>query len=203
MHKPTPRARRSAQLLQLLVAAALLTVLIGAYELWQHATTAPPPRAAAAAATASKPSPEHTTRTPTPAAAVAEAAAPPAAPRTACTDSCAQSRNGVCDEGRSPLPTPGSPSIEVLCDLGTDCTDCGAWGGHTWAAAHAGDWAGQAGPVAFIRAVHNTSIRVKLTATTPAFLMAITLATVSRCFNLCFNYYRVSCDYFEVQRERL
>lgn len=33
-----------------------------------------------------------------------------------------QARNGVCDEGRGTWTTAVAP---VLCDLATDCTDCG------------------------------------------------------------------------------
>lgn len=48
--------------------------------------------------------------------------------RTVCSDTCASARNGVCDEGRpSKGAAPSNESAVVLCDLGTDCEDCGAW----------------------------------------------------------------------------
>jgi hypothetical protein len=41
----------------------------------------------------------------------------------------AQARDGVCDDGRYlHNMTRGLPS-SVLCDLGTDCEDCGPWKG--------------------------------------------------------------------------
>jgi hypothetical protein len=51
---------------------------------------------------------------------------------TACADSCATARDGVCDEGRpaagAPPDTPPPGGYwNVTCDLGTDCNDCGAW----------------------------------------------------------------------------
>ena len=48
-----------------------------------------------------------------------------------CEDTCpGHARNGVCNDGR---PTPDKDEtdsmtiFEVLCDLGTDCSDCGPW----------------------------------------------------------------------------
>lgn len=42
-----------------------------------------------------------------------------------CDDSCPFSNNGNCDDGRS---VPGKDKVEnILCDLGTDCSDCGEW----------------------------------------------------------------------------
>ncbi len=35
-----------------------------------------------------------------------------------------QARNGVCNEGRVRV---SQRQESVLCDLGTDCTDCGVW----------------------------------------------------------------------------
>ena len=36
-----------------------------------------------------------------------------------CTNTCSFASDGECDDG-------GSGSITSLCDLGTDCNDCGA-----------------------------------------------------------------------------
>ena len=44
-----------------------------------------------------------------------------------CGDTCGEhANNGVCDEGWR-LPEGGAEAVEVLCDPGTDCTDCGIW----------------------------------------------------------------------------
>lgn len=64
--------------------------------------------------------------------AEAERGAPPwkqvLVQRTVCTDTCASARNGVCDEGRpSKGAAPTAAALTVLCDLGSDCEDCGAW----------------------------------------------------------------------------
>jgi len=58
--------------------------------------------------------------------------------------------------------------VEVICDLGTDCSDCGKWTGHRMT------WDGpEEGPVAFIRK-RNATVIVRRTSTQPSFLMAIT-----------------------------
>lgn len=48
-----------------------------------------------------------------------------------CEDTClGHASNGVCDEGRPALLEGHQTDIstfEVFCDLGTDCSDCGAW----------------------------------------------------------------------------
>ena len=45
-----------------------------------------------------------------------------------CGNTCASASNGVCEEGRladySGVPMAG---IQVLCDLGSDCADCGPY----------------------------------------------------------------------------
>ena len=58
----------------------------------------------------------------------------PAAVKSVCENTCTgYTRNGVCDEGRPnaqapPESQPDSAAVfEVLCDLGTDCGDCGPW----------------------------------------------------------------------------
>ena len=51
--------------------------------------------------------------------------------RRVCHDSCPTARNGACDEGRVGTSGVVAPdSFQVTCDLGTDCTDCGAWEFH-------------------------------------------------------------------------
>lgn len=48
-----------------------------------------------------------------------------------------QAKDGVCDEGRGGNLTAASPGANwVYCDLGTDCSDCGAWQG----VAHGPTW---------------------------------------------------------------
>jgi hypothetical protein len=54
--------------------------------------------------------------------------------KSVCDDSCAgQANNGVCDEGRPGLKDAAAAGADwqkvftVLCDLGTDCGDCGPW----------------------------------------------------------------------------
>ena len=66
--------------------------------------------------------------------AASASAAASASSKSACDDSCAgQANNGVCDEGR-PEPKDAAATradwqkvFTVLCDLGTDCGDCGPW----------------------------------------------------------------------------
>eukprot|EP00887_Chlorella_sp_A99_P003278 scaffold9.g3278.t1 len=67
-----------------------------------------------------------------------------------CSDACPRAKNGVCDDGR---PGPGQAEaphqrFEVHCDLGTDCSDCGAFD----APAAVANWR----PVAEIRAKNIT-----------------------------------------------
>ncbi|KAG2446579.1 hypothetical protein HYH02_008565 [Chlamydomonas schloesseri] len=57
----------------------------------------------------------------------------------------------------------------LLCDLGTDCGDCGAWEGTV-----PEGWGEAGGPVAWIRAEHNASLYVRRTDTPKSFLAAIT-----------------------------
>lgn len=51
-----------------------------------------------------------------------------------CADTCPHARDGVCQEGRAgrgpaaaAAAGDGTGPFEVLCDLGTDCSDCGPW----------------------------------------------------------------------------
>lgn len=41
----------------------------------------------------------------------------------------AQAKDGVCDDGRLVFNMTRGLGSRVLCDLGTDCTDCGVWKG--------------------------------------------------------------------------
>lgn len=53
----------------------------------------------------------------------------PAPAQGICANTCFKANDGVCDDGRFlHNMTRGLPST-VLCDLGTDCTDCGPWQG--------------------------------------------------------------------------
>jgi hypothetical protein len=52
--------------------------------------------------------------------------------RTLCSDACPRANDGVCDDGRRGLRRgggagPADGPFAVACDLGTDCSDCGAW----------------------------------------------------------------------------
>ena len=47
---------------------------------------------------------------------------------------CGQAKDGICNDGRvkkkpgEPVPiSNGADFAFVLCDLGTDCADCGPW----------------------------------------------------------------------------
>ncbi|KXZ53120.1 hypothetical protein GPECTOR_7g1011 [Gonium pectorale] len=63
----------------------------------------------------------------------------------------------------------GNPEVsELLCDLGSDCSDCGPWVGTV-----PEGWGEHGGPVAWARAAHNASLFVRRTATPRPFLAAI------------------------------
>jgi hypothetical protein len=52
--------------------------------------------------------------------------------KTVCEDSCpGRAGDGVCNEGRPHAKADAPPEklaiLEVHCDLGTDCSDCGPW----------------------------------------------------------------------------
>ncbi|KAG1678984.1 hypothetical protein FOA52_013047 [Chlamydomonas sp. UWO 241] len=52
---------------------------------------------------------------------------------TLCSDTCAKAKDGVCDDGRVTKKFPGDAGAKgtpVLCDMGTDCSDCGTWFGY-------------------------------------------------------------------------
>ncbi|KAG1670446.1 hypothetical protein FOA52_010182 [Chlamydomonas sp. UWO 241] len=85
----------------------------------------------------------------------------------ACADTCPKANDGVCNEGRH--AEPGGPAVAVECDLGTDCSDCGPWGGHL------PRWDGEeSGPIAFALS-KGMVVQVKATATEPRYLQPITL----------------------------
>ncbi|KFM24864.1 A disintegrin and metalloproteinase with thrombospondin motifs 12 [Auxenochlorella protothecoides] len=44
-----------------------------------------------------------------------------------CTNTCPKARDGVCQDGRQVLKASRQQPFPVLCDLGTDCEDCGPW----------------------------------------------------------------------------
>ncbi|RMZ52919.1 hypothetical protein APUTEX25_001038, partial [Auxenochlorella protothecoides] len=44
-----------------------------------------------------------------------------------CTNTCPKARDGVCQDGRQVLKASRQQPSPVLCDLGTDCEDCGPW----------------------------------------------------------------------------
>ncbi|GLC34958.1 hypothetical protein PLESTB_001183000 [Pleodorina starrii] len=72
--------------------------------------------------------------------------------------------------GRGLLAAEGNVNVsELLCDLGTDCSDCGPWVGTV-----PDGWAPSAGPVSWLRATHNASMFVRLTSTPRPFRAAIT-----------------------------
>ncbi|KDD75446.1 hypothetical protein H632_c682p1, partial [Helicosporidium sp. ATCC 50920] len=73
-----------------------------------------------------------------------------------CDNSCPTARDGVCNEGRpaegeDPIAF-GLQRVNVTCDLGTDCADCGPW--HFYGRT---DWARDWHPVADLRA-RNVSL---------------------------------------------
>ncbi|GIL74023.1 hypothetical protein Vretimale_5047 [Volvox reticuliferus] len=110
--------------------------------------------------------------------------------RSHCSNTCFKAFDGVCDEGRPPsnitLVGPddmrrrrrarGLRAMEVakdvselLCDLGTDCSDCGPWVGTV-----PDGWDDTVGPVSWLRKVHNATVFVRRTSTPKPFLAAIT-----------------------------
>jgi hypothetical protein len=44
-----------------------------------------------------------------------------------CLNTCFKASDGVCDDGRTTNPEADVVMRKVLCDLGTDCKDCGPW----------------------------------------------------------------------------
>ncbi|GFR47994.1 hypothetical protein Agub_g9818, partial [Astrephomene gubernaculifera] len=58
---------------------------------------------------------------------------------------------------------------ELLCDLGTDCNDCGPWVGTV-----PEGWGPAAGPVSWLRSTHNASMFTRRTTTPRPFRAAIT-----------------------------
>lgn len=51
----------------------------------------------------------------------------PAAKQPVCLNTCPHANNGVCNDGRQLAGRESPVSRQVLCDLGTDCADCGPW----------------------------------------------------------------------------
>ncbi|KAL6784221.1 hypothetical protein ACKKBG_A05315 [Auxenochlorella protothecoides x Auxenochlorella symbiontica] len=91
--------------------------------------------------------------------------------RTVCENTCPTARDGVCQDGR---PGPGSNATSfyetlhpVVCDLGTDCADCGPW--VTTATPEALAWA----PVALLRTA-ETKLLVRRVASPAGYIFGIT-----------------------------
>lgn len=88
-----------------------------------------------------------------------------------CSDSCAAAKNGVCDEGRGTAwPPEPYEGLQVLCDLGTDCADCGPWRFN--ATGDASSFQADM-PIKRLRS-KNVEVRLKQTSIRPAFLMPLT-----------------------------
>ncbi|GFR52895.1 hypothetical protein Agub_g15502, partial [Astrephomene gubernaculifera] len=94
-----------------------------------------------------------------------------------CTDTCPLARNGVCEDGSPVIQSSGGNSrsttaggIQVACDLGTDCTDCGPYRGVVpeW-----GTSGGFKGPIDYL---NRRGVRVwaRRLAFPPHFVMAYT-----------------------------
>ena len=99
--------------------------------------------------------------------------------RARCDDSCAAALDGVCSDGSSLWRSPQSQEqVRVLCDLGTDCTDCagagaraGAAGLHRLAAASA---ASLNASNTLLLQERSVEVFAAWTRTQPAFLMPYT-----------------------------
>ena len=100
-----------------------------------------------------------------------------------CSDSCGHAKNGKCDEGRFPpkrdsvqsyirgnLPLDNRTYYEAKCDLGTDCSDCGAWSGPASASVDRGTKVTEPPPITFLHS-HNISVFTSRTVTLPPFIM--------------------------------
>ncbi|GBG00148.1 hypothetical protein Rsub_12839 [Raphidocelis subcapitata] len=86
-----------------------------------------------------------------------------------CDNSCFKANDGVCDDGRHyPNMTQGLETW-VVCDLGTDCADCGPWKG----APHTASWTEPVGPIEFLRR-RGIEVRSRTTAYRPKFTFAYT-----------------------------
>jgi FkbM family methyltransferase len=112
--------------------------------------------------------------------------APPMKLVKLCDDTCPSAKNGKCDEGRFvpprdknrmnlPLANRSSTLTEVKCDIGTDCSDCGAWYGPAVEKEKPSDLL----PISHLHSLHedvleNMTIYVSHTLTLPPFLMAHT-----------------------------
>ncbi|DBA86663.1 TPA: hypothetical protein ACH3X1_005126 [Trebouxia sp. C0004] len=84
------------------------------------------------------------------------------AKQTVCNDTCHKARDGKCDDGST------GEEDQVFCDLGTDCSDCGAW---TFSVPSP-----QSNQTLPIKLLHSRQIDVfvKNTSTVPSFQMAYT-----------------------------
>ncbi|KAG1672226.1 hypothetical protein FOA52_002927 [Chlamydomonas sp. UWO 241] len=88
-----------------------------------------------------------------------------------CLDTCFKASDGVCDDGRTTSPEADMLTRRVVCDLGTDCQDCGPWtpsGDAPWSVN-----GGPPGPIARLLA-KEVEVRVKRSRSKPDFLFAYT-----------------------------
>ncbi|KAF6258050.1 hypothetical protein COO60DRAFT_1701519 [Scenedesmus sp. NREL 46B-D3] len=112
----------------------------------------------------------------TPAAAAPAAPAPssfnpheaPAEPPL-CEDTCFKAKDGVCDDGRFVVNMTRGLSSRVLCDLGTDCSDCGIWKGKQYSSA----WTETIGPIEYLRRA-NLTVLARRSALEPLVYFAVT-----------------------------
>uniref|UniRef100_A0A383VNT6 Methyltransferase FkbM domain-containing protein n=1 Tax=Tetradesmus obliquus TaxID=3088 RepID=A0A383VNT6_TETOB len=115
--------------------------------------------AAAAAATAG-----NTTAAAAAAPAVPSSFNPQEAPAEPplCEDTCFKAKDGVCDDGRFVANMTRGLASRVLCDLGTDCSDCGIWKGKQ----HSAAWSEPVGPIEYLRRA-NLSVLARRSAMEP------------------------------------
>ncbi|KAJ9534904.1 hypothetical protein QJQ45_029540 [Haematococcus lacustris] len=111
-------------------------------------------------------SPSSTTATPLLAAQLVVTTLPASAKQKLCTDTCYKAKDGVCDEGRGATST---TSLNILCDLGTDCSDCGEFSGPLL---DRSEWA-EGGPVAYL-VKQQVKLLTRMTETEPAMQMMFT-----------------------------
>ncbi|GIL86305.1 hypothetical protein Vretifemale_14701 [Volvox reticuliferus] len=87
-----------------------------------------------------------------------------------CSDSCHLARNGICEDGSNIIKLGRDGGVQVACDFGTDCTDCGPYRGivSTW-----GTERGFKGPIDFLRR-QGVKVYARRVTFEPRFLFAYT-----------------------------
>ncbi|GLI68297.1 hypothetical protein VaNZ11_012658 [Volvox africanus] len=87
-----------------------------------------------------------------------------------CSDSCHLARNGICEDGSNIIKLARDGGVQVACDFGTDCTDCGPYRGivSTW-----GTEGGFKGPIDFLRR-QGVKVYARRVTFEPRFLFAYT-----------------------------